>query len=449
MPTTPNRAYEYPANTDQATIPAHMGRYLTQIDADMQTVMDEQSVVADRITGVESGIETVRTVAVETRALDEVKRVTLTKSTVVDVSAWDKDRAHVLVVTQDQTGGRALTHDGKPVRVAKDPGAATVTAWVWDGDVWVWRSSEPEPVPTEAPVWPSGASARVTPAHDHATVVFTVAVPDGATVQWRAGAGDSWRNLTMTGVSAGVITGLTPATVYPGVDFQLVNVVGSSEVISVPGFSTAAKPLAWEVTHRASFDTAHETPLADYQPELGGKLTVNNGDRAQAVAVDGHTEVRYTTANYPNLSVGWPVTWGDKNMRLTCAYSGATTASSQVRLGIATNKSPVFSVAMHTSRITISSPPDLGGTGAAATETTGNTTMPPASGTATLTADDDVFTLTIDGQVYRRWEVTWGTNYGAISYYTNGSCGIGGGDLHAGKTVSDVQIDEFKIERWQ
>lgn len=43
MPSTPNRGYTYPADGDPATVPADMASPLAQIDADVQTLVDESA----------------------------------------------------------------------------------------------------------------------------------------------------------------------------------------------------------------------------------------------------------------------------------------------------------------------------------------------------------------------------------------------------------------------
>lgn len=83
-------------------------------------------------------------------------------------------------------------------------------------------------------------------------------------------------------------------------------------------------------------------------------------------------------------------------------------------------------------------------------ELTGNTSLPPASGVATLTAENDVFVLSVDGVEYRRWQITWGSNFGPLpSSYAQAEFGVGGSDIHAGKTVSDVKISEIAVEVWK
>ena len=43
MANTPNRGYTYPTDTDPATVPDDLAIPLTQIDADVQTLVDESA----------------------------------------------------------------------------------------------------------------------------------------------------------------------------------------------------------------------------------------------------------------------------------------------------------------------------------------------------------------------------------------------------------------------
>lgn len=51
MPTTPNRGYPYPATTDPATVPADLGEALSQVDADVQSLVDNADAIEVALDG--------------------------------------------------------------------------------------------------------------------------------------------------------------------------------------------------------------------------------------------------------------------------------------------------------------------------------------------------------------------------------------------------------------
>lgn len=388
----------------------------------------------------------------EVEQASTVQRLALTAPlTAISTSAWDTSHAYALVITQDSVGGRAATYEGEEIPLDKTPGQATITAWVHDGQGWVWRSSAAEPAPTAPPAWPEGTTVSNGAIEaTSAEFIFSQPLPARATVQYRAGSGDSWRTVSSASSQSVKVAGLTPSTSYPAFDFQLINQAGSSAAITAAPFKTPVKPPAWEMIRHATFTTGNEVPLAEYVPDLGPQL-VETTPRTPVKVEGGTTKTTYGGANFAPNGVQWlSLGEGTKKLRLTSHFSGIAITGNifaSAELKILTDRNvPALGVSI------------LPGRAVTLQATTGNGSVeelippgivPASSGVAVLTGEEDVFTFSIDGVELGKWRVTWGTQFGAVSFYNGATFGVGGNDVHSGNQVSSVKISELKVEAWK
>lgn len=373
-----------------------------------------------------------------------VQRLTLTAPiTAISIDTWDINQAYALVITQDSAGGRKATYSGEDIPVDTTPSAATITAWVHDGTGWVWRSSAAEPAPTAPAAWAEGTTVRTDAVEATAvTFVFSQPIPARVAVQYRAGSADSWRTAQVASPTSVKVTGLTATTSYPAFDFQLLNAAGASSPITAQAFQTPAKPPAWEILRQATFSTGAKTPLASYTPEVGETPTQVSQDVSISVE-DGATLVEYATKNYVPATLRWTsMPNSEQTIRLSTDYSGiaGTEAVGWVLYAGTADGAPRFSVSITSTGIIFRPIQNV-----TLTETSGKTDVPPAAGTAVLEVKAGKVTLTINGVLYRSWDLTVNNQ----TPFQRAEFVIGGQSVYPGKPVSPTRVSEIKVEVWK
>ncbi|WP_237205776.1 hypothetical protein [Rothia nasimurium] len=379
----------------------------------------------------------------QVQAQGAVKRQTLVApKNSISTSGWDTELAHALVLLQDAAGERKATYEGEEIPLDFTPGAATITAWVYDGTGWVWRSSAAEPAPTSPPTWADGTTvSNGTIAATSAEFIFSQPLPTRVAVQYRAGSADSWRTVSAASSTVVKVAGLTPTTSYPAFDFQLINAAGASSMLTAQPFQTPVKPPGWEVMRHATFTTTGKTPISSYTPDIGEQFTIASQGSTISVA-DGATLVEHGGKDYAAATLRWsqmPVP--EQAVRISTEYqviSGNENVGFTVFAGV-NNSSPRFSVTISATAITGRAIQNV-----TLTETSGKTETPPTSGMAVCEVKDGKVTLTINGVMYRSWDL----NVNNETPFQRADFVIGGQSLHSTRPIAPTRVSEIKVEAW-